>query len=1035
MKKILSLISLLLVVFTGLNAENDGPYFISDPTLSPDAKSIVFVYETDLWMIKTEGGTAHRLTALEGIESNPRFSPDGKWLAFSSTQDGNANVYIMPLDGGAIKQLTIHDANDLVESWSWDSKSVYFTSTRYNTFTSFQVSIEGMTPVRLFGENYFNMPHHLVKDPVSEGFYFTESWESFMFPQRKRYVGDHNPDIKYYNPKSDDFKMLTDYEGKDFWPTVDADGKLYFVSDEFNKEYNLYTFKDGIKTRLTAFTTSIDRPQVSANGAKVVFSKDYQLFVYDVNSNKTLKPEIQLFEADILNTAKSFDVKGNISAFDVSSDNKKIAFVSRGRLFVSDITGKFVKEMNTNAAERVREVKWMKDDKTLIYTRTAKGWANVFTIDASGNGTEKMLSNDEETARELKLNHEKTQAVYISGSKYIKMIDLNSSKISKLIEDEFWFRGQGPSFSPDDKYLSYTAYRNFERDIFIYNLETKKSINLTKNGVSEDDPSWSPDRKYLYFSADRFGAGFPRGTENNSLYRLPLYRFAQDFKMDEYNKLFVKDQKKDSTKAEIIVDLKNLEKRWEQLTVRGGQQSSPVVFEIKGKTIVLFQSNHDKGVSGLWKMELDPFDQPKTEKIVDGRIGEIVSSKDKFYALVSGTINELNLAQNKTSRIDISYEFSKLLNEEFVQMYYENWAALDENYYDGKFHGTDWNQVLKNNEKFFPYIKNRDNLRTLLNNMLGELNGSHLGFNSRGEEEQTFYRLSSAETGIVFNENEPYVVSRVVDNSPLDLFETKIMPGDELIMVNGEPIDKSRNRMSYFAFAKLPEELTLTFSRSKQNFEVNVHPIGSRQMNTLLYDEWIANNQKRVDMATNEKVAYVYMKDMGNGSLSDFMIDMTTEAIHRDALILDLRYNRGGNVHDAVLQFLSQSPYLLWKQRSGKVSTQPNFAPSGKPIVLLVNEHSLSDAEMTAAGFRNLKLGTIIGTETYRWIVFTSSWGMVDGSSTRMPTWGCYNLDGTDLEMSGVKPDIYVENTFKDRIHGNDPQLDKAIEFILEKLK
>jgi len=126
---------------------------------------------------------------------------------------------------------------------------------------------------------------------------------------------------------------------------------------------------------------------------------------------------------------------------------------------------------------------------------------------------------------------------------------------------------------------------------------------------------------------------------------------------------------------------------------------------------------------------------------------------------------------------------------------------------------------------------------------------------------------------------------------------------------------------------------------------------------------------------------------------------------------------------------------LLWKQRSGKVSTQPNFAPSGKPIVLLINEHSLSDAEVTAAGFRNLKLGTIIGTETYRWIVFTSSWGLVDGSSTRMPTWGCFNLNGDDLEKTGVKPDIYIKNTFKDRINGQDPQLDKAIEFILEKLK
>ncbi|MBU1014104.1 MAG: peptidase S41 [Bacteroidetes bacterium] len=1035
MRKILFLLSLFIMICGSSLAENEGPFFISEPTLSPDASTIIFVYENDLWKVNVSGGSASRLTALEGIESNPRFSPDGKWLAFSSTQNGNADVYLMPLEGGAIKQLTVHDGNDFIESWAWDSKSVYFTSTRYNTFTSFQVNIDGGTPQRLFGDHYFNMPHHLVKDPVSDGYYFTESWESFMFPQRKRYVGDHNPDIKYYDPKKDEFKMLTNYEGKDLWPTVDRFGKVYFVSDEFNKEYNLYTFADGVKKPLTGFKSAIDRPQVSANGEKVVFCKDYQLFVYDVKNNKTTKPEIQLFEADILNTVKNYEVKDKIDFFDISSDNKKIAFISRGRLFVSDIKGKFVKEMKTNATERVREVKWMKDNKSLIYTRTSKGWANLFTINAAIEGEEKMLSNEEATCREIELNHDKTQAVYISGSKQIKMIDLTTLKISNLIDDEFWFRGEGPKFSPNDEYLSYTAYRNFERDIFVYNLKTKKSINLTNNGVAEDDPSWSPDGKYLYFSADRFKASFPRGTENNSLFRLPLYRFEKEFKLDEYDALFAKEQKKDSSKPEIIIDLKNLEKRWEPLTVRGGQQYAPYVIDVKGQTIVLFQSNHDKGVSGLWKMELDPFDRPKTEKIVDGRIGDIVESKDKIYALISGTIHELNLSQNKTAKIDVSYQFSKMLNEEFVQMYYENWAALDENYYDGNFHGADWKEVLKKNEKFFPYIKNRDNLRTLLNDMLGELNGSHLGFNSRGDEETTFYKVATAETGIVFDANNPYTVSRIVDNSPLDLFEAKVMAGDKLVKVNGQVVDATKNRQTYFSFANLPDELTLTFIRASKQFNVNVHPVSSRQMNTLLYDEWIANNQKRVDDKTNSKVAYAFMKDMGDGSLADFMIDMTTEAIHRDALILDLRYNRGGNIHDDVLQFLSQKPYLLWKQRSGKISTQPNFAPSGKPIVLLINEHSLSDAEMTAAGFRNLKLGTIIGTETYRWIVFTSSWGMVDGSSTRMPTWGCFDLNGDDLEMTGVKPDIYIKNTFKDRINGQDPQLDKAIEFILEKLK
>jgi tricorn protease len=176
------------------------------------------------------------------------------------------------------------------------------------------------------------------------------------------------------------------------------------------------------------------------------------------------------------------------------------------------------------------------------------------------------------------------------------------------------------------------------------------------------------------------------------------------------------------------------------------------------------------------------------------------------------------------------------------------------------------------------------------------------------------------------------------------------------------------------------------------------------------------------------------MKNMGQFELDQFVIDMTQELNNKDALIFDLRYNTGGNVHDEVLKFLAQRSYLQWKYREGKPTAQPNFSPSDKPIVLLINEQSLSDAEMTAQGFKTLKLGSIIGNGTYRWIIFTGSAGLVDGSSVRMPAWGCYSLDGKDLEMNGVQPDILVINSFSDKLNGNDPQLDRAIDELMNKL-
>jgi tricorn protease len=336
---------------------------------------------------------------------------------------------------------------------------------------------------------------------------------------------------------------------------------------------------------------------------------------------------------------------------------------------------------------------------------------------------------------------------------------------------------------------------------------------------------------------------------------------------------------------------------------------------------------------------------------------------------------------------------------------------------------------------FLPYIQSRDNLRILLRDLLGELNSSHTGFTSQGDEEKTFYDYKTLATGMLFNKENPYQVVHIIPSTPMDRKGISVQPGDLLVAVNGENVNTTLNRESYFSKPTIDPELSMTFKRGTSNFTVKIAPESSRDMSDQAYDEWIANNQKVVDEKGKQRIAYAYMKNMGNEELEKFLIDMSSEAYHRDALILDLRYNTGGNVHDKVIQFLSQRPYLQWRYREGELTQQPNFTPASKPIVLLVNEQSLSDAEMTAAGFKQLGLGKIIGTETYRWIIFTSGKGLVDGSFYRLPAWGCYTLDGKNIEKEGVKPDIFVPMTFKDRVEGNDPQLDRAIEEILKALR
>ena len=379
----------------------------------------------------------------------------------------------------------------------------------------------------------------------------------------------------------------------------------------------------------------------------------------------------------------------------------------------------------------------------------------------------------------------------------------------------------------------------------------------------------------------------------------------------------------------------------------------------------------------------------------------------------------------------------KNLKDEFEQMFHEAWGLMDQNFYDVNFHGVDWKAKRDYYASFLPYIRSRANLSTLFNDMLGELNSSHLGF--RGvqgiEYRDPQTRTYTAETGIIWNNSNPYVVERTIVGSPAHNVDTDVRKGDVLVAVNGQRVSQGRNRESYLASPVQEAEVKFTFRRGEKEFDVKIHTLPYSELKNLLYTEWESDNRARVDKLGKGRIGYTHMRAMSAGDLENFLIDMHTKMVGKEALILDLRYNNGGNVHKEVLDFLTHKSHFTWAFRDNRTSTHPNVALGDIPIVALVNERSLSDAEVTSNGIKTLGLATIVGTETYRWIIFTSGASLIDGTYLRLPAWGCYSLDGKDLEVTGVKPDIYVKNTAKDRAEGKDPQLERGIEEALRQLK
>jgi len=1012
------------------------------PALSPDGKKVAFSYLGDIWVASVEGGKATRITDHPAYDREPVWSPDGRWIAFSSSRDGNLDVFIVASEGGSPRQLTYHTGSDVACDFSPDGRWVLFRSSRSSSSSLFKVPVTGGNP-RPVLDTYWSWPYWAKYAPDGKSVLFSLGMEN-RFWWRRGYRGSNSAKLWRYWPARDRAEKVFGDSANAFWPCWGPDGRIYFVSDRELGCKNIWRVTDGGAEPVTTFREGdVMWLSVARNAPLAVYERNFEIWITNLESGES--HAIHILAPAERKSDRFFWVKNpRVSEFQLSPDGKKIALVARGEIFVMSSEGGYARNI-TRTPWRERELCWDKNSRYLVYVSDVDANPDLYITSALGDEPPRRLTYSPEDERLPKFSPDGKWIAYYRGKRQIRLMKADGSGDRLLLEADFGGRFADPfSWSPDSRYLAVVLRRNGNEDIVAVNVETGELTDLTNTAYDETFPVWSPDGKFLLFRSNRFGHSFPEFTGKWDLYRVFLQPKPPEFEEDKFEKLFDRTSEKKKEKKEkkkkrtvrVELRLEDLDLQTERITNTLGNDGE-FVLSPKDTATVYFVSNID-GKLHLWKTRLKEKERGRYEPFMPGILNPQnlqTDAKGKYlYYLSGGRIGRIALASKKQKSIPFGESIRVDKVADYEQMLAELYYTLQHYFYDETHHNIDWKGVY---ERFRPVLQQvREDLDfyDYANQMIGYLNSSHTGIRPPAGERPPF---SSNHVGAVWDfQDGAVVLKRMIKNGPLYAHRDSLQEGAQLVRINGELVKPEENLWKRLN-GKPNRRLKLTFLNPGGDvITVAVKPISAGRENRLLLEEWIESRREFVRQKTDDQVAYIYMRAMGRSDLERFLKELERDAVPRKGLILDLRYNFGGNVHDRVLQALTKPVYAKWKIRGLSETPQSTFGMAHKPVVLLINEVTLSDGEMTANGFKTLRRGPVVGNTTYGWLIFTTSVRLMNGGSFRLPFWGCYTLDGKDLETSGgVKPDMFVINDLNDDLRGQDPQLEKAIEVILKEIR
>ncbi len=1041
MKKLITIIQILF--FSFILTAGDDISLMRYPDISPDSLHVVFSYKGDIWKSSVTGGKAERLTDHFGNDTRPKFSPDGSLIAFSSDRNGNYDVFVIPVEGGLARQLTYRSSQDEVTGWNGDGTGVIFHSRRdlhfyYGNSGIFMVPVGGGMPSLLMDQMGKN-------GSISEDNKFLAFNINRIPDFRQRYRGPANNDVWVYNREKDRYRKLTDHPGNDKWP-VFKNNSIYYVSDS-DETFNLWKMDgDGNnKTRLTSHSgDQVRYPSISSDGVFAIYEYLNKLYRKDVDKDPY---PLSIFAAT--EHKNDFVIKKSYSSkateMKVSPDGQYYAFVIRGEIFVIKKGWKRAKNIS-NSPYREANISWTSDSKGILFDSDKNGNRDVFIIYPDGDRgiyhsykyKLKPLTNSEleETMGVLSPDDKKFVYVEGNGNLMLKTIGEESSK--------FILKGWNVydiDWSPDGNYLSYAhSDNNFTIDVYIYDLKEGKAYNISRHPDDDYSPVWSPDGKFLYFISKR-------SNNNMDIWRLALRKEWFEMTPDEWKKLGeskkkqASDKKKDEKDTEkssgmLPVDFDEIHLRVTHLTKLLGDELGLAVSP-DSKTVA-FTAGNDDG-TGLYKIGWNGKDQKTLiKKGVGLRALHFAKKGDDLFFIKSGMLNTMSIKKASPEPIPFSAKLTIDMGAENIQKFEEAWRSMRDNFYDPAYHGADWTEIYN---KYRPWINkglNRYEFDYIFTMILGELNGSHLRISSRMEEGRK--KVKTGDIGTLFDDNYKgpgFKVSSVLKGSPAYHKNSRLFAEDIITSVNGEKIVNGSNFYKFME-DKAGESVLLQLLRGEDKLDVEITPVSSNR--NFIYNKWIERNQKKVDELSGGRLAYVHIQSMGRPNLEKFERELHSIAYGKEGLLIDVRYNGGGWITDYLLQILMTRQHAVTIPRDGGKGyphgRRSIFAYT-KPIVVLINQMSYSNAEIFPWSIKTLKRGTLVGKQTFGAVISTGGTALIDGTWLRLPFRGWYVNDGTmtNMELNGCPPDYPVENLPGEEIKGVDRQLNKGVAVLLEKVK